>query len=159
MANEGAPKYEAADLSAGDARFAIIVSRFNAHITDNLLQGAIGAHDKQGGDASKRIVVRVPGSFELPTAALKAAKRDDVDAVICLGCVIKGETDHYDQVVNATTLGISQAGLMSGKPVMFGVITAQNLEQAIARSCPAYNLGEHALLAAIDMLSAMKQLD
>lgn len=147
------------ELLPGDARFAIVVSRFNDFITGRLLDGAVETHRRQGGNGDLITVVHVPGSFELPVAAQKLAKGGKFDAVICLGCVIRGQTDHYDYVAGEAAKGIGQVALQTGVPIIFGVITADTLEQAIDRAgAKLGNQGGKAMLAAIEMATLMKKL-
>ncbi len=147
------------DLLPGDARFAIVVSRFNDFITGRLLDGAIDIHTRHGGNPDLVTVVRVPGSLELAVTAQALAKSGKYQAVICLGCVIRGETDHYDHVAREAAKGISQAGVGTGVPVIFGVITADTLEQAIDRAgAKQGNQGAKAMLTAIEMANVMKKI-
>jgi 6,7-dimethyl-8-ribityllumazine synthase len=137
----------------------IVVSRFNDVITEKLLQGAVGAliaHDVADADIS---VARVPGAFELPLVATQMALSGKFDAVITLGCVIRGATTHYDYVCNEAAKGIAAAGLKSGIPVIFGVVTTETIEQAIERSgCKAGNKGIDAAMAAIETVTLLKRL-
>ena len=147
-------------LLPGDASIAIVASRFNDFITDRLLDGAVDAWTRLGGDADALTIVHVPGSFELPVTARKLAKTGKYQAVVCLGCVIKGETDHYDHVVEQTAKGIRQVGTQVGIPCIFGVITCQNLEQAIHRAgAKMGNQGASAMLGAIEMANLMEKID
>lgn len=147
------------DLLAGDLKVAIVVSRFNDFLTGKLLEGAIDAFVRHGGDEKKLTVAYVPGSFEIPLTALHLAKSKKFDAVICLGCIIRGGTDHYEQVVSASTRGIAEVGLQTQVPTIFGVITADNLEQAIERSGTKQgNHGAKAMLAAIEMANLLRKL-
>ena len=148
------------ELLAGDARIAVVVSRFNDFITDRLLAAAVDAWVRLGGDEGALTVAHVPGSFELPVTARKLAKTGKYAAVICLGCVIKGETDHYDHVVEQTAKGIREVGTQVGVPCIFGVITCENLEQAIHRAgAKMGNQGKAAMLAAIEMANLMKKIE
>jgi 6,7-dimethyl-8-ribityllumazine synthase len=137
----------------------IVVSRFNEVITEKLLQGALGAlrsHDVADADIQ---VVWVPGAFELPLVATKFAMSGQFDAVITLGCVIRGATTHYDYVCTEAAKGVAKASGKSGIPVMFGVLTTENLEQAFERAgSKAGNKGAEAVLAAIETVSVLKQL-
>ncbi len=147
------------ELIGKEVRLAIVVARFNSFITSKLLDGALDTIRRHGGDAEKVTVARVPGSFELPVVAKKLAESKQYDAVICLGCVIQGETAHYDCVVNATASGIAQAALSSGVPVIFGVLTCGTVEQAIDRAgAKMGNAGSSAALAAIEMANLVKKL-
>lgn len=137
----------------------IVVSRFNDVITEKLLQGALGAlnsHDVAGQDIT---VAWVPGAFELPLVATKMALSGQFDAVITLGCVIRGATTHYDYVCNEAAKGIAKAAEKSGIPVIFGVVTTETIEQAIERAgCKAGNKGVDAALAAIETTNLLKRL-
>lgn len=147
------------DLLAREGRFAVVVSRFNDYFTRQLLDGALDALRRHGGDPAKATVAWVPGAFELPVTALKLAKSGKFDAVVCLGCVVRGHTDHYDHVAGQAAAGIARAGLDSGVPVVFGVITAESLDQAIERSGSKQgNQGEKAMLAAIEMANLFGKL-
>ena len=121
-------------LIAKGRKFGIVVSRFNEFITSKLLDGAIDALERHDADGKAIDVVWVPGSFEVPYAAKKMASGKKYDAVICLGAVIRGETPHFDYISSQVAKGISQASLETGVPVIFGIITADNLEQAIERA-------------------------
>jgi 6,7-dimethyl-8-ribityllumazine synthase len=146
-------------LSAKGLRFGIVVSRFNAFITERLLAGALDAVRRSGGSDSEVTIVRVPGSFEVPSAARILAEGGKVDAVICLGCVIRGETTHYEHIATEVTRGIGQSALDTGVPHGYGVLTCENLEQAIDRAgLKAGNKGYEAALAAMEMASLGKKL-
>ncbi|WP_303673603.1 6,7-dimethyl-8-ribityllumazine synthase [Vampirovibrio chlorellavorus] len=137
----------------------IVVSRFNDVITEKLLSGSIGAltaHDVADADIT---VAWVPGAFELPLVASKLALSGQFDAVITLGCVIRGATTHYDYVCNEAAKGIAVASQKSGIPVIFGVITTENIEQAIERAgCKAGNKGVDAAMAALETVNLLKRL-
>jgi 6,7-dimethyl-8-ribityllumazine synthase len=146
-------------LVATDARIAFVVSRFNDFITERLLEGALQTLKQHGGDAKNCEVARVPGAFELPIVARALAKTGKFDAVVCLGCVIKGATDHYDYVCGQTASGIMSAGMESGLPVIFGVLTTDTIEQAIERAgTKAGNKGTDAVLAAIETANVLKSI-
>ena len=141
-------------------RIAIVVARFNDFITSKLLDGARAALDRHGVADDGVTVVSVPGSFEIPLAAKKLAESGDHHAVICLGAVIRGETDHYEHVAGEAAKGIAAASLASGRPVIFGVLTTDTLEQAINRAGGKQgNNGYAAGLAAIEMANLMTALD
>src|SRR5947208_15003102 len=123
-------------LSAAGLRFAIVVSRFNSFITDRLLAGAMDALTRTGGDPNLVDVVKVPGSWEVPVAAGEVARQHRYDAVICLSCVIRGETPHFDYVAGEAAKGIAHVASETGVPVAFGVLTTNTLEQAIDRAAP-----------------------
>jgi len=144
---------------AGDARVTIIVSRWNGEITEGLLRGALAALERQGVADEQVQVLRVPGAFELPLAALKVANTGRVDGVIALGCVIRGDTPHFDYVCAECTRGLGQVSLDSGLPVGFGLLTCDNLAQAQARSGDnRENKGEEAALTVLEMLSLLRQV-
>ena len=147
------------DLLAGDARVGFVVSRFNDFITGHLVDGAVDAFVRHGGNAGNLTLAYVPGSFEAPAAAKKMAESGKYDAVVCLGCVIRGATDHYDYVATEAAKGIGQVNLATGVPTIFGIITADNLEQAIERAGSKQgNQGAKAILTAIEMINLYKQL-
>jgi 6,7-dimethyl-8-ribityllumazine synthase len=134
-------------------RFAVIVSEWNNEITQNLFNGAFDELKKQGVSLQNIIVETVPGCFELPLAAQMAAMNYNLDAVICLGCVIRGETPHFDYVCQAVTHGILQVGLSMKIPVIFGILTVNTLEQALERSGGKYgNKGIEAAHTALKMM-------
>ena len=141
-------------------RVAIVVATFNDFITSKLLDGARAALARHGVRDDDVSVASVPGSFELPLVAKKLAESGQHDAVICLGAVIRGETDHYEHVAGEAAKGIANAGLSSGVPVIFGVLTTDTLEQAINRAGGKQgNNGYGAGLAAIEMANLMRALD
>ena len=142
-------------LSAAGKAFAIVVSRFNSFITERLLAGAVDALRRSGVDADKGYeIVRVPGSFEIPSAARALAETGKYDAIICLGCLLRGDTAHYDVIVNEVTRGIGQSAQETGVPHSFGVLTCDTLEQAIDRAgLKMGNKGSEAALAAVEMAS------
>ena len=139
-------------LEAKGKRFAVVISRFNAFITERLLHGALDALRRTG--AKTKTVVRVPGAFEIPLAARTLALTKKYDAIICLGCLLRGDTAHYDVIVNEVTRGIGQSAQETGVPHAFGVLTCENLEQAIDRAgLKMGNKGFEAALAAVEMAS------
>jgi 6,7-dimethyl-8-ribityllumazine synthase len=141
-------------LSASGERFAIVVSRFNAFITERLLISAIDGLVRSGANKKGIELVRVPGAFEIPLAARKLAETGKYDAIICLGCLLRGDTAHYDVIVNEVTRGIGQSAQETGVPHAFGVLTCENLEQAIDRAgLKMGNKGFEAALAAVEMAS------
>lgn len=141
-------------------RIAVVVATFNDFITSKLLEGALAALDRHGVRDGDITVARVPGSFELPLAAKKLAESARHDAVICLGAVIRGETDHYEHVAGEAAKGIANASISGGSPVIFGVLTTDTLEQAINRAGGKQgNNGYNAALAAIEMANLMRALD
>ena len=139
-------------LSAEGFRFAIVASRWNDQIVSKLIEGAQDALKQSGADEGAVKLFRVPGSFELSLCAMKAAESKEFDAVICLGVIIRGETPHFDYVAAETARGINEVGLKTGVPVMFGVITANTVEQALARAgVKRDNKGYEAALAAVEI--------
>jgi len=141
-----------ADLSAKGKKFAIVISRFNEFISSKLLEGCLDTLSRHGAQESGQDVVWVPGAFELPMVALKMAKSKKYDAVICLGTVIRGATPHFEFVASEAAKGVSKVSLDTGTPCVFGVITADNLEQAIERAgTKDGNKGRDAALSAIEM--------
>jgi 6,7-dimethyl-8-ribityllumazine synthase len=139
-------------LGAWGKRFAIVVSRFNAFITERLLLSAIDGLARSGATNKNIALVRVPGAFEIPLAARKLAETGSYDAIICLGCLLRGDTAHYDVIVNEVTRGIGQSAQETGVPHAFGVLTCETLEQAIDRAgLKMGNKGFEAALAAVEM--------
>jgi 6,7-dimethyl-8-ribityllumazine synthase len=146
-------------LVASDMTFAIIHSRWNHFICDRLLEGSLDAIGRHGGDLSKVTVYKVPGCFELPLAAQKAAATGKFDAVIALGVLIRGSTPHFDYIAAEATKGLASASMSTGVPVSFGVITTNTIEQAIERGgTKAGNKGSEAALAAIEMVNLLSQM-
>lgn len=145
------------ELNAAGKRFAVVVSRFNAFITDRLLQGALDGLRRSGAAEDDITVMRVPGSFEIPSAARTLAETKKYDAIICLGCLLRGGTAHYDVIANEVTRGIGQSAQGTGVPHAFGVLTCDTLEQAIDRAgLKMGNKGFEAALAAVEMASLKK---
>jgi 6,7-dimethyl-8-ribityllumazine synthase len=148
-----------AALSAAGLRFALVVSRFNSFITDRLLAGAVDALEACGGDAENIVVVHVPGAFEIPLTAKKLAAMGNTDAVIAIGCILRGETAHFDYVASEVARGVQLAQMDTGIPVIFCVLTCDTLEQAIDRAgLKGGNKGYDAGLAAIEMAGLSKKL-
>ncbi len=146
-------------LVASGLRFAIVASRFNEFITSKLLGGAIDALTRHGCEQKNIEVTWVPGAFEIPLAAQKLAAGRNFDAIICLGSVIRGSTPHFDYVCAEVSKGIAKVGLDSGLPVIFGVVTTENIEQAIERAgTKAGNKGFDAALTAIEMANLLKSI-
>lgn len=144
---------------ATGCRFAIVVSRFNEEITTGLLEGARTALSDAGVAQDAVTVVQVPGAFEIPLAALHLARTGRFDAVVCLGCLIKGDTMHFEYIAEAASRGIMDVGLETGVPVAFGVLTTMTDAQAVERSAPgADNKGREAALAAIEMATLFRRL-
>ena len=147
------------DLSAQGLRFGCIVARFNSFITERLLEGALDAIRRHGGDVSSVRVVRVPGSLELATAARALAVSGEYDALICIGAVIEGETDHYKHVAAGAAQSITRIGPETGVPTIFGVLTCDEQQQAIDRAGGKLgNAGFQAAVAAIEMASLTAKL-
>ena len=151
------------DLLARDARIAVVVSRFNDLITDRLVDAALQTYQRLGGDTDtpgSLAIAYVPGSLELPVTALKLAKTGRFDAIVCLGCIIRGDTEHYDHVASQAASGISRVAIETAIPTIFGVITADTLEQALERAGSKQgNQGAKAMLAAIEMVNLIKDID
>src|SRR5262245_58858158 len=146
-------------LGASGLRFGIVVSRFNSFITERLLAAAIDAFDRAGAESKDVDVVHVPGAFELPLAAKKLAATGRYDALIAIGCVLRGETSHYDYVCSETARGLQLAQMDTGVPVIFCVLTCDTLEQAIDRAgLKGGNKGFEAGLAAIEMAQLARKL-
>jgi len=147
------------DLIAQGIHFGIIVSRFNDFITDRLLSGALDALIRHGAAENDIEVIKVPGSFEIPYAALKVAQKKKYDAIICLGAVIRGDTPHFEYISAEVTKGIAKVSLDTGVPIIFGVLTTENIEQAIERAgTKAGNKGWQAALSAIEMARLYQKL-
>jgi len=145
-------------LNAKGFRFAIVVSRFNSFITDRLLEGALDALKRHGADEKQVAIYKVPGAFEIPLAAKLLAGKSEIDGVICLGTVIKGATPHFHYIASEVTKGIAQASLEIGKPIAFGVITSENIEQAIERAgTKSGNKGYDAAISVIEMVNLLKE--
>jgi 6,7-dimethyl-8-ribityllumazine synthase len=146
-------------LHAGGLRFGILVSRFNSFITERLLRGALDALERSGATDKDVDVVHVPGAFELPLAAKKLAATKRYDALIAIGCVLRGETTHYDYVCSETARGLQLAQMDSGVPVMFCVLTCDTLEQAIDRAgLKGGNKGYEAGIGAIEMAQLSRKI-
>jgi 6,7-dimethyl-8-ribityllumazine synthase len=147
------------ELSAAGLRFGIVVSQFNSFITDRLLAGALDALEQSGAADSQIEIVRVPGSFEIPIASKKLAATGRFDSLISIGCVLRGETSHYDYVASETARGIQLAQLDTGVPMIFCVLTCDTLEQAIDRAgLKSGNKGYESGLAAVEMASLTRKL-
>jgi 6,7-dimethyl-8-ribityllumazine synthase len=147
------------DYSPPQGRFAIVAARFNASITEALWAGCRDTFVRHGVPAERLDLVWVPGSFEIPLTARKLAESGQYAAVVCLGCVIRGETGHYDHVAGQAAAGVMQAGLGTGVPVIFGILTTETVEQALNRSgLKSGNKGADAALAAIEMVNLLRRL-
>ncbi len=148
------------ELAAGNLRFAIVAARFNEDIVESLLNGAVTTFQAQGAPEQNVQVIRVPGAFELPLVVSKLAASNRYDAVVALGAVIRGGTPHFEYVCHEAASGLTRAALDSGVPVVFGVLTTDNLAQAQERAGPgAGNKGAEAALVAIEMANLLKHLD
>ncbi len=153
------PQVISAALDAGSHRFALVVARFNEFITSRLVDGAVDELTRHGAQPDNITQVWVPGSWEIPLAAQKLAASGRYGAVLCLGCVIRGQTPHFEYVANEVAKGIAQVSLATGVPVTFGIVTADSLEQAIDRAgAKAGNKGADAARAAIEMANVLAAL-
>jgi len=151
--------YIEGNLTAGDEKYAVVVSRFNEFISSELLAGCLDSLKRRGAAEENIDVVKVPGSFEIPLAAKKLAASGTYAAVICLGAIIRGETPHFNYVAAEAAKGVAQASLQTGVPVIFGIVTADTLEQAIDRAgTKAGNKGADAAEAAVEMADLFKKL-
>jgi 6,7-dimethyl-8-ribityllumazine synthase len=145
---------------AAGCRFAVVVSRFNEEITAGLLQGALDTLEQAEVSVDDVTVVRVPGAFEIPLAAMRMAETGQFDAVITIGCLIKGDTMHFEYIASACSQGILEASTATGVPIAFGVLTTLTEEQALVRSAPGpENKGQEAALAAIEMATLFRQVE
>src|SRR5580692_3264232 len=159
MAEKLKPANLRGGLNAAGLRIGIAVSQFNSFITDRLLAGALDALERCGAEEKQIQVVRVPGSFELPITAKKLAASGRFDSIICIGCILRGETSHYEVVVSETARGVQLAQLDTGVPLIFCVLTCDTLEQAIDRAgLKGGNKGYEAGLGAIEMGQLMRKL-
>ena len=146
-------------LDAKGSRFAVVISRFNSLISDRLLSGALDALERHGASQDDISIAWVPGSFEIPPIARKMALSKKYDAVICLGAVIRGSTPHLDYVAAEVSKGVAQVQLETGVPVLFGVLTTENIEQAVERAgTKSGNKGWDAALSAVEMANLMRGL-
>ncbi len=153
------PNVVEGDLIARDLSFGVVVARFNDFLTKALLEGALDAIKRHGGDENRITVAWVPGSFEIPVALKAMAESGKHDALIALGCVIRGATTHYDHIAGAVTSGVNSVALDSNLPVAFGVITVESIEQGIERSgSKAGNKGAEAAVVAIEMANLLRKL-
>ena len=155
----GKPVAVEGDLSAEGMKFAIVVARWNAVITDRLLEGALDGLQRSGARRREIQIVRVPGAWEVPAAARAIAEQGKVDAIVTLGCLLRGETAHYEAIYNEVSRGIGQSQQETGIPHSFGVLTCETLEQALNRAgIKAGNKGFEAAVAAIEMVSLRRKL-
>ena len=145
-------------LDAKGLRIAIVVSRFNSFITERLLEGALDALKRHGLEEGQVDIYKVPGAFEIPLMAKVLAGKAELDGIICLGAVIKGATPHFHYVASEVAKGVAQVSLESGKPVSFGVITSENIEQAVERAgTKSGNKGFDAAVSLIEMANLLKK--
>jgi 6,7-dimethyl-8-ribityllumazine synthase len=155
----GKPAAIEGDLSAEGMRFAIVTARWNAVVTDRLLQGSLDALYRSGAAKADVEIVRVPGAWEVPSAARALAETKRFDAIVTLGCLIRGETAHYEAIYNEVARGIGQSQQDTGVPHAFGVLTCETLEQALDRAgIKAGNKGFEAAIAAIEMVSIQRKI-
>ncbi|MSR30867.1 MAG: 6,7-dimethyl-8-ribityllumazine synthase [Gemmataceae bacterium] len=148
------------NFAPGKGSFAIVAARFNQAVVDGLVGGAIEGLQRHGVAEQNIVLVRVPGSFEIPVAAKKLIETGKYSAVICLGAIIRGETDHYDHVAGGAAKGIAQLSMEHGVPVIFGVLTCDTLEQAVNRAgAKLGNKGFEAALAAIEMVDLLGKIN
>ena len=146
-------------VASENFKIGIVASRFNDFVLGRLIDGALDGLKRHNVKDENITLAKVPGAFEIPVAAKKMAESKKFDAIICLGAVIRGATSHYDYVCNEVSKGIAQVSLESGVPVLFGVLTTENIEQAVERSgSKAGNKGTECALAAIEMIQLLKQL-
>lgn len=146
-------------VASENFKIGIVASRFNDFVVGRLIDGALDGLKRHNVKEENITLAKVPGAFEIPVAAKKMAESKKFDAIICLGAVIRGATSHYDYVCNEVSKGIAQVSLESGVPVLFGVLTTENIEQAVERSgSKAGNKGTECALAAIEMIQLLKQL-
>jgi 6,7-dimethyl-8-ribityllumazine synthase len=140
-------------------RYALIVAEFNSFITAKLVEGAVDCLTRHGAKEDQLTHIKVPGSFEIPTIAMALAQSGKYDAVLCLGCVIRGQTDHYDHVASQVSRGVGQVGPATGVPTIFGVITADTVEQALDRAgLKSGNAGWNAAVSAMTMVSLLDKI-
>ncbi len=146
-------------LTAKGFSFGIVASRFNDFITARLLEGALDALRRHGAEEERIVIAKVPGSYEIPLVAKRMAASQQYDAVICLGAVIRGATPHFDYIASEVAKGIAMAGLETGVPIAFGVLTTDSIEQAVERAgSKAGNKGFDAACSAIEMANLMREL-
>jgi len=146
-------------LTATDYKFALVVSRYHDFVTDKLQAGAIAAIAAAGGRADDVVVLRVPGAFEIPSAARHAAETGRFDAIVCLGCLVRGATPHFEVIANAVAHGLTSASAETGVPMSFGVLTTNSIEEAVERAQDGpSNKGWEAANAAIEMADLVSQV-
>ncbi|MBI4459831.1 MAG: 6,7-dimethyl-8-ribityllumazine synthase [Acidobacteria bacterium] len=146
-------------LTAAGLRFGVVVSRFNAFVTERLLQGALDALRRAGAGGDSVDIIRVPGSFEIPVAAKRLAETKRYNAIICLGAILRGETPHFEYISAEAAKGVAEAALGSGVPMSFGILTVETLEQAVDRAgLKSGNKGFEAAMTAIEMANLMRTI-
>jgi 6,7-dimethyl-8-ribityllumazine synthase len=151
------PRTHQGHLKAEGFRFALVASRWNDFLTARLVEGALDALERLGADEKAVALFKVPGSFEIPLLARKLAETGKYDAVICLGTIIRGQTPHFEYIAGEVTKGIAQAGMETGVPVLYGIVTADTLEQAIDRAgVKAGNKGFEAAMSAVELVNLYK---
>ena len=152
------PAIHEGHLNANGFRFAIVASRWNDFISSRLVDGALDALDRLGADEKQIGVFKVPGAFEIPLLALRLAESEKFDAIICLGTIIRGQTPHFEYIAGEVTRGIGEAGLQTGVPVVFGVVTADTVDQAIDRAgVKLGNKGFEAATTAVELANLYKE--
>ena len=153
------PNYFEGELDARGLKFAIVISRFNSFITERLLEGALDAIKRSGGDVDGLAIVRVPGAWEMPVVVGALARQNKFDALICLGAVIKGSTPHFDYVAGNAASGVAGVAAETGVPIAFGVLTTNTVEEAIDRAgAKSGNKGFDAAMTAIEMAQLLRKL-
>ncbi|HEV2229202.1 MAG TPA: 6,7-dimethyl-8-ribityllumazine synthase [Steroidobacteraceae bacterium] len=153
------PRTPAGEVGARGQRVAVVAARFNDFIVASLIKGALAAWTARGGEAADLAVIRVPGAFELPLAAKKLGASGRYDAVVALGCVIRGDTPHFEYVAGECARGLQQASLETGVPVAFGVLTVETVDQALERAATeAGNKGGEAMETALEMAALLERL-
>lgn len=158
MSSQGIQTTEG-NLAPNKGKYVIVVARWNSFVVEHLLDGAVDALRRHGIGDDQLHIVRVPGAFEIPLACQAAAKRDDCDAIIALGAVIRGGTPHFDYVAGECTKGLAQVQMESSKPIAFGVLTVDSIEQAIERSgTKAGNKGTEAAMSALEMVNLLNAM-
>jgi 6,7-dimethyl-8-ribityllumazine synthase len=147
-------------LGAGSRRIIVLASRFNEFVVSGLVKGAVAAWEKQGGNPADLVVVRVPGAFELPVVARRVAESGKYEAIVALGCVIRGDTAHFEYVAGECARGLQHVAVETGVPVVFGVLTTETVEQALQRAAPGgSNKGGEAMETALEMADLCVKLD
>jgi 6,7-dimethyl-8-ribityllumazine synthase len=148
------------ELGVGTRRVIVLASRFNEFVVSGLVKGAVGAWERHGGNAGDLLVVRVPGAFELPVVARRVAESGRYEAIVALGCVIRGDTAHFEYVAGECARGLQNVAVETGVPVVFGVLTTETVEQALQRAAPGgSNKGGEAMDTALEMADLCAKLD